>query len=140
MADVIMADVIMAHAPPLKRQRGDAVLVVFDHPIFSHFPLRCKTWYVEEHNLVEDIKVWVQWKVYREHQVCFMLIAGKDRQFINKVNKTDALAALLKGIHLPVLQMQPCHITELNLLRVFLEWLVDLVDWAKRTACLQLIV
>ena len=115
-------------------------MVVFDHPIFSHFQLRCKTWYVEEHNLVEDIKVWVQWKVYREHQVCFMLVAGKDRQFINKVNKTDALAALLKGIHLPVLQMQPCHITELNLLRVFLEWLVDLVDWAKRTACLQLIV
>ena len=63
---------------------------------------------MEEHNLVEDIKVWVQWKVYREHQVCFMLVAGKDRQFIKKVNKTDALAALLKGIHLPVLQMQPC--------------------------------
>ena len=63
-----------------------------------------------------------------------MLVAGKDRQFIKKVNKTDALAALLKGIHLPVLHMQPCHITELNLLSVFLEWLVDLVDWAKRIA------
>ena len=115
MPDVIMADVIMADAPPLKRQRGDAVLVVFDHPIFSRFPLTCKTWYVEEHNLVEDIKVWVQWKVYREHQVwmdrskvCFMLVAGKDRQCITKVNKTDAWAALQKGIHLPVLQMQPC--------------------------------
>ena len=115
MADVIMADVIMADVPPLKRQRGDAVLVVFDHPIFSHFQLRCKTWYVEEHNLVEDIKVWVQWKVYREHQVwmdrskvCFILVAGEDRQPIRKVNKTDALAALLKGISLPVVQMQPC--------------------------------
>ena len=134
MPDVIMAGVIMADAPPLKRQRGDAVLVVFDHPIVSRFSLTCKTWYVEEQNLVEDIKVWVQWKVYREHQVCFMLVAGKDRQLINKVNKTDALAALLKGIHLPVLQMQPCHITELNLLRVFFEWLVDLIDWAKRMA------
>ena len=117
MPDVIMADVIMADAPPLKRQRGDAVLV--GKNIISSRILKYG---------------------YREHQVCFMLVASKDRQFITKVNKTDAWAALQKGIHLPVLQMQPCHITELNLLRVFLEWLVDLVDWAKRTACLQLIV
>ena len=115
MADVIMADVIMADAPPVKRQRGDAVSVVFAHPIFSRFPLTCKTWYVEEHNTVEDLKVWVQWEVHREHQVwmdrskvCFMLVAGKDRQIVRKVNRTDPLAALLKGIHLPVLQMQPC--------------------------------
>ena len=115
MADVSMADVIMADAPPVKRQRGDAVSVVFDHPIFSRFPLTCKTWYVEEHNTVEDLKVWVQWAVWRRHKVwmdrskvCLILVAGEDHQFIRKVNNTDALAALLKGVHLPVLQMQPC--------------------------------
>ena len=85
MPDVIMAGVIMADAPPLKRQRGDAVLV--GKNIISSRILKYG---------------------YREHQVCFMLVAGKDRQFITKVNKTDAWAALQKGIHLPVLQMQPC--------------------------------
>ena len=63
MADVFMADVIMADAPPVKRQRGDAVSVVFDHPIFSSFPLASKTWYVEERDTAEDLKVWVQLEV-----------------------------------------------------------------------------
>ena len=66
MPDVIMADVIMADAPPLKRQRGDAVLV--GKNIISSRILKYG---------------------YREHQVCFMLVAGKDRQCITKVNKTN---------------------------------------------------
>ena len=38
----------------------------------------------------------------------FMLVAGEDRQIVRRLDRTDPLAALLKGIHLPILQMQPC--------------------------------
>ena len=125
MAGVLMADVIMADAPPVKRQRGDAVSVVFDHPIFSSFPLASKTWYVEERDTVEDLKAWVQWEVFHAHQVWmdrsrvfFMLVAGEDRQIVRRLDRTDPLAALLKGIHLPILQMQPCAGQDANVFPV----------------------